>query len=138
MKGINNLKYLKYFLWIVAIHSLAVGAGLIVMPVFMMEYLGFGICPERFFRAQGGVFHIAMAVGYAMAAYNPERFRGLVILSIIVKFIATIFLLTYFVFVSSIILILLSMVSDFFMGIIVLYLYRKSETDRERRQYGRT
>ena len=138
MKGINNLKYLKYFLWIVAIHSLAVGAGLIIMPVFMMEYLGFGICPERFFRAQGGVFHIAMAVGYAMAAYNPERFRGLVILSIIVKFIATIFLLTYFVFVSSIILILLSMVSDFFMGIIVLYLYRKSETDRERRQYGRT
>ncbi|MHC1737168.1 MAG: hypothetical protein AB9882_04080 [Ignavibacteriaceae bacterium] len=137
MKEMNNLKYLKYFLWLVAFHSFAVGAGLIFMPGFMMEFLGFGICPERFFRTQGGVFHIAMAVGYAMAAYNPERFRCLVIFSIVVKFMATIFLFTYFVFVSSIFLILLSMVSDLVMGIIILYLFKKSESEKEGNRYDR-
>ena len=124
----NNLtdlgKYLSIFLWLVAIHSLFVGVGLILLPDSFLDFFGYNECTERFFPSQGGVFHIAMAVGYAMAAYNLKRYECLIIFSIVVKFMATIFLFTYFIFVSSIWLVLLSGISDFLMGSIILLLYR--------------
>lgn len=124
----NNLtdlgKYLSIFLWLVAIHSLFVGVGLIILPDSFLDFFGYNECTERFFPSQGGVFHIAMAVGYAMAAYNLKRYECLIIFSIVVKFMATVFLFTYFIFVSSIWLVLLSGISDFLMGSIILLLYR--------------
>ncbi len=124
----NNLtdwsKYLSIFLWLVTIHSLFVGVGLILLPDSFLDFFGYNECTERFFPSQGGVFHIAMAVGYAMAAFNLKRYECLIIFSIVVKFMATIFLFTYFIFVSSIWLVLLSGISDFLMGSIILLLYR--------------
>lgn len=124
----NNLtdwsKYLSIFLWLVTIHSFFVGVGLILLPDSFLDFFGYNECTERFFPSQGGVFHIAMAVGYAMAAYNLKRYECLIIFSIVVKFMATIFLFTYFIFVSSIWLVLLSGISDFLMGSIILLLYR--------------
>lgn len=117
-------RYLSFFLWLVAIHSCLVGIGLIVYPSSLMEFFGYGICTERFFPSQGGVFHIAMAVGYAMAAHNLKRYECLIIFSVVVKFVATVFLFTYFIFVSSLWLVLLSGLSDFVMGLIILILYR--------------
>ncbi len=128
MKTYDFNKYLIIFLWLVALHSLSVGFGLIVIPGAYMEYLGYGICNESFFRCQGGVFHIAMAVGYAMAAYNSKRFECLVLFSIIVKFIATIFLFSYSIFVNPLLVIILSGLSDFIMGIIILSLYKLSKS----------
>ena len=66
-----------------------------------------------------------MAIGYAMAAYDLKRFKQLIVFSIIVKFIATIFLLLYFIILSSQLLIVLSGSSDFVMGLVILFLYKK-------------
>jgi hypothetical protein len=116
-------KILSVFLWLVAIHSFLVGIGLIVLPYSVIEFLGFDPTFDRFFSIQGGVFHIAMAVCYTMAGYDKIKYRQLIIFSIIVKFIATIFLITYFIFISSQWMIIVSGISDLFMGVIVLYLY---------------
>lgn len=126
-KKMNDLngwsKYLKFFLWLVAIHSFLVGIGLILLPDSALDFFGYNDCRERFFPSQGGVFHIAMAVGYAMAAYNLKRYECLIIFSIIVKIMATVFLLIYFFFVSSIWLVIVSGMSDFLMGVIIYILY---------------
>ncbi|MBZ0201097.1 MAG: hypothetical protein K8H86_14590 [Ignavibacteriaceae bacterium] len=124
MRTLNYSKYLSVMLWLVALHSLLVGIGLIAMPASYMEQMGYGTCSEQFFRWQGGVFHIAMAVGYSMAAYNSIRFECLVVFSITLKLFATVFLFSYFIFISSLPVIILSGVSDFLMGIVVLILYR--------------
>lgn len=117
-------KILAVFLWLIALHSFIVGIGLIVLPSSAFEFLGFNSTFDRFFSTQGGIFHIAMAVGCAMAAYDLKRFYHLIIFTIIVKFIATIFLILYFTIVNSQLLVLLSGASDFIMGMIVLILYQ--------------
>jgi len=118
-------KILSVFLWLVAIHSFLVGIGLIVLPSSAFEFLGFISTFDRFFSTQGGVFHIAMAVGYAMAAYDLKRFKSLIVFSIIVKFIATIFLILYYIIISPQLLIVLSGISDFLMGLVIFYLYKE-------------
>lgn len=123
-----NIKFDKLFsvfLLIVAIHSILVGIGLIVLPASAFEFLGFQKTFDRFFSTQGGVFHIVMAVGYAMAAYDLKRFECLIIFSIIIKFIATVFLIVYFLTKSSQLLIIISGISDFIMGLVILFLYSK-------------
>jgi len=118
-------KILSVFLWLVAIHSFLVGIGLIVLPTSVFEFLGYQSTFDRFFSTQGGVFHIIMAVGYAMAGYDTKRFECLIIFSIIVKLIATVFLIIYFIIISSQLLIILSGISDFMMGLVILFLYKK-------------
>jgi hypothetical protein len=117
-------KILSVLLWLVALHSLIVGIGLIILPSSVFELLGFELTFDRFFSTQGGVFHIAMSVGYAIAAHNKIKFRQIILFSIIVKFIATVFLITYFLFITSQWLVILSGISDFLMGASILYLYR--------------
>lgn len=117
-------KALSIFLWLVAIHSFMVGLGLIVLPTSFFEYLGFKPTFDRFFSTQGGVFHIAMSVGYALAGYDKIKFRQLIVFSIIIKFIATVFLITYYLFITSQWMIIFSGISDFLMGVIILYLYQ--------------
>jgi hypothetical protein len=118
-------KLLSVFLWIVALHSILVGIGLIVLPTSVFEFLGYRLTFDRFFSTQGGVFHIVMAIGYAMAGYDLKRFECLIIFSIIVKFIATVFLIIYFIIISSQLLIIFSGISDFIMGLVILFFYSK-------------
>ncbi|MFZ1519905.1 MAG: hypothetical protein WAU11_14075 [Ignavibacteriaceae bacterium] len=118
-------KILSVFLWLVAIHSFLVGIGLIVLPTSVFKFLGYESTFDRFFSTQGGVFHIVMAIGYAMAGYDKKRFECLIIFSIIVKFIATLFLIIYFILISSQLLIVLSGISDFMMCLVILFLYKK-------------
>ena len=130
----NSRSRLSLLLILVAIHSFCVGVGLIIRPSELMQLFGFGICYERFFPTQGGVFHIVMAVGYLMAAYNVDQYRCLVIFSIIVKIMATVFLFTYFIAVEQIWLVLVSGISDCIMGIaiyVALLLYLKSQKKSE-------
>ena len=117
-------KLLSVFLYLVAIHSFVVGIGLIFLPGSVFQFLGFIQTFDRFFSTQGGVFHIAMFFAYAMAAYNLIKYKQLIVFSILVKFIATIFLLSYFIFISNQWLIILSGISDLIMAIITLVLYR--------------
>ncbi len=79
MKSAKIKKYLSLFLWLVAIHSFLVGVGLILLPSSLIDFFGYETCAERLFPSQGGVFHIAMAVGYAMAAFNISRFECLIV-----------------------------------------------------------
>lgn len=130
----NPRKRLSLLLILIAIHSFCVGVGLIVRPAELMQLFGFGLCYERFFPTQGGVFHIVMAVGYLMAAYNVDENHSLIIFSIIVKIMATVFLFTYFIAVEQIWLVLASGFSDGVMGIaiyVALVLYLKSQKKSE-------
>lgn len=122
--SIKTDKLLSVFLYLVALHSFIVGIGLIFLPDSVFQFLGFIKTFDRFFSTQGGVFHIAMSLAYAMAAYNLIKYKQLILFSIIVKFIATIFLFTYFIFISNQWLIILSGISDLIMAIITLVLYR--------------
>ena len=111
---------LSIVLWLMAVHSFLVGAGLIMQVPKVMELLGFQPCHEHFFPAQGGVFHVVMAVGYALAACDSVRYRCLALFSIFVKAAATLFLLSYFVFVEGILMILISGIGD---GVFCVILY---------------
>jgi hypothetical protein len=110
---------LVFVLSVIAIHSLLIGIGLIARPAMLMRFFGFGPCFERFFPTQGGVFHIAMAVGYAMAAVNVDKFRCLIYFSIIVKTLATIYLFIYYSVLNSLWIILASGVGDGIMALAI-------------------
>jgi len=71
------------------------GLALITQPAILMEWSGFNSESERFFPAQGGVFHLLMAVAYVMGAMNSKKYHYLIIFSIIVKAVAMTFLLVY-------------------------------------------
>jgi len=103
---------LSIVLWLMAAHTFLVGAGLIIQVPKVMELFGFLPCHEQFFPAQGGVFHVVMAFGYALAACDSVRYRGLIPFSIFVKAVATLFLLFYFVFIDGILMILISGIVD--------------------------
>ncbi len=120
-------KKLQLFLWLVSIHSLIVGAGLIFAPGEFLEFLGYHNCQEHFFRSQGGVFHIGMAAGYAMAAYSPKKYERLIVFSIIIKTLATVFLSLYAILAAPIAIIILSAISDFIMGAVIFLLYYLSD-----------
>ena len=121
-------RQLSWFLWLVMLHSIGVGMGLIFAPSFILEYFNFSFHPTRFFVTQGGVFHIVMSVCYGMAARDPLRHESLVILAIVTKFIATVFLAIYFLLIDSVLVILLSGIGDFIMGAGLYYLFRTRNT----------
>lgn len=111
---------LSLLLWLIALHSFFVGLGLIIQLPFLMEFMGYGICNEPFFPAQGGVFHIIMALGYALAASDLDRYECLVIFSILVKGLATLFLLIYYFAFEQIWSIIMSGIVDGLMMVAIL------------------
>ena len=124
MKTEKN-KILSLLLYLTGIHSFIVGLGLIFLPLSIFEFLGFHHEVERFFPAQGGVFHLLMAVCYSSAAHNLLKNEQLVIFSVIVKSGATIFLLIYFIFIDPVALVFLSCVSDFTLGLLIYIFYNR-------------
>jgi hypothetical protein len=117
-------KYLSIFLWLIGIHSFTVGIGLIFIPPSFLSNFGFINYSESFFQAQGGIFHIAMSIAYVMAASDIASSSKLINFIIIVKFLAFVFLMIYFLFILNSWLILLSGFADGLMGLIVLVLFR--------------
>lgn len=110
---------LSLILWLVALHSACVGVGLLVFPDTAFERFGYHPISERFFAAQGGVFHLIMAVVYAMAGARVDRYEILILVSLGAKFSATVFLFTYYLFFSAIWMVLLSGIGDALMGILI-------------------
>jgi len=115
-------KLLKWVLWLVALHSIGFGISLIVLPVSVIEFFGFRLA-EKFFAVQGGIFHIVVSLAYIMAALDLTRASKLIILSCTAKFMATIFLLSYYFFEKHIFMVAFSGIADFFMGLTILILY---------------
>ena len=119
-------KYLRIFLVLVALHSIAVGINLISFPPEWMTEFGFTTITNNFFKVQGGVFHIVMAIAYLLAAWKPVEYRILIVFSISAKGIATIFLFTYYLIYPTTVMILISGIVDFLMGLCLFILYKYS------------
>ncbi|MDY6974437.1 MAG: hypothetical protein SV775_19310 [Thermodesulfobacteriota bacterium] len=113
-------KLLALILWLVALHSFLVGCGLVLQPPGLMAFAGFSLDYDRFFPAQGGVFHIVMAICYAMSAIDVGKSGRLIVFSIILKTTATAFLLIYYFVIDSKLIILLSGIGDGLMGLAIL------------------
>lgn len=122
-------KILVITLWLITLHSIGVGIGMILFPTNWIAYFDITPSDHRFFITQGGVFHIVMAVAYGMAASNVKVNVMLIKFSISAKFIATFFLLSYFIFVNQFGIIFLSAIGDFSMGLVLLLLYLKYKNE---------
>ena len=118
-------KLLVITLWLVTLHSFFVGIAMILFPTNWISYFDIIPSEHRFFITQGGVFHIVMATAYGMAASNVKANSMLIKFSIAAKFIATFFLISYFIFVNQFVIIFLSAIGDFCMGLVILLLFRK-------------
>jgi hypothetical protein len=120
--GYNYKKILQWFLWLIAIHSIGFGIALVVLPIPFIEFFGFQLA-EKFFAVQGGVFHIVVSLAYIMAALDLDHAKKLIILSCTAKFMATVFLLSYYIFESHIFMVIFSGIADFLMGLAILFTY---------------
>jgi hypothetical protein len=116
---------LKVFLWLIALHSLSVGIGLILFSSSYLEIFGFNNYSYTFFQAQGGVFHIVMCVAYLMASKYMYKSPDLINFSILAKSMATVFLIVYFLIKEQSWMIIMSAFVDAAMAIILFYLYKK-------------
>jgi prepilin signal peptidase PulO-like enzyme (type II secretory pathway) len=110
---------LALVLWLVSVHSFAVGIGLIFRPAQLMEWVGFAGNQDAFFPVQNGVFHIILAIGYALAAAHPARNRVLVQYTIVVKSLAALFLLLYYAVFDPRWVILVSGIGDGAIAVVV-------------------
>jgi hypothetical protein len=63
---------LRLFVYLVAAHSLAIGAGLVAVPDFATTFAGFGPVRPLFFARQAGAFHFVLATGYLIEARRGE------------------------------------------------------------------
>lgn len=117
-------KFLSMVLWLVTIHSITIGMALITQPAFLIEWSGFRSNCEPFFPAQGGVFHLLMAVAYSLGAADAQKYYFLIIFSIIVKAVATLFLFVYCFFIEFKWAIFFFGVADGVMGMTILIALR--------------
>jgi len=123
MEKVDFKKMLQWVLWLVAIHSICFGLALIILPIEVIEVFGFRLM-EKFFAVQGGVFHLIISAVYIIAARKPETSGKFIFVACFTKFSATIFLFSYYFFEKQIIVVLLSGIGDFIMGLAILVSYR--------------
>jgi len=121
----NYQKILKTFLYLVALHSFVVAIALMFSPSWFMQQFGYQEIGEPFFKVQAGIFHIVMVAAYLFGAKDIIQNRIMIQFTYVIKFIATIFLISYYLLVDSILVIFLSGIGDLIMGIIILYFYKK-------------
>ncbi len=114
---------LSVLLYLIALHSFIVGFALVIIPIDALDFFGYNNYEGSFFKVQGGVFHLVMALIYFIAARDLSRNRILIYLTIIFKFTATAFLFSYYLFIDRIWMVAASGAGDFIMGILVLMLF---------------
>ena len=114
---------LSLLLWLFTIHSAIVGFALILIPFHLLEFFGYFDYSGIFFKTQGGVFHIVMAVAYALAAVNLEKAHFVIVFIIAAKSMATLFLLSYFFWIEPIWMVLLSALGDGAMAVVLYLIY---------------
>jgi len=117
-------KILQTVLGLVAAHSVVMGVLLVTQPAALMEFSGFSGNYERFFPAQGGVFHLLLSVVYLMGATNIEKYRHFIVFSIFGKAVATFFLMTYCFTVEFKWIVLLSGIGDCVMGLMIFLAFQ--------------
>ena len=108
------------FLWLVAIHSFFTGVGLILLSSNSMGFFGFSVSEDRFFRTQGGVFHLIVAFYYLLALWGYRRYKPLIWIPAIAKGFGSGFLFIYYFFKWSGWMILVSGIGDSLMFVVML------------------
>lgn len=116
---------LSLVLWGMALHTAAVGTGLLLHPPELLDLLGFDQSDQRFFIMQGGVFHWLMAAAYGTAARDPRRHGALIAFSVLAKSVATVFLITYWLVARDPWSVLASGVVDGAMALVLWILWRR-------------
>lgn len=120
---VSHKRLLQIVLWLTAAHSIVVGLCLVFLPNAVMHLFGFNASGEQFFQIQGGVFHLVIAVAYGLAAKSDYRRINLTEFAIIAKFLATLFLCSYYIFVEQIWTVIASAAGDCLMGLVILLTY---------------
>ncbi len=126
----ESRKLLNLLLYLLSIHSICVGLALIFTPAEVFAFFGYFPVTERFFPIQGGIFHIIMGIAYYMAARLSDKEQGLILLTIVAKFMATIFLIVYFLLIHHVWMVLLSGIVDGLMAAVILIVYLKYKKEQ--------
>lgn len=84
----HNDRPVSWFVVLVALHSYAVGIGLLILARFTLPLGGFSLPEDLFFVRQGGVFHLVVATGYLL---EWQRYRSIGLM-LVAKGLATVFL----------------------------------------------
>jgi hypothetical protein len=129
--NVRSLKLLKIFLILVALHTFCVGLGLILIPLDYFDLFGFHAYSGNFFKIQAGVFHIVMCLAYALAAMDPVRNRIMIRFAIFAKMMATVFLISYAVFIDMVWMVMASGVFDFIMGLVLIWFHKGLKDTRQ-------
>lgn len=115
-------KTIKVLLWLYAIHSTLVALGLVFIPSKYLNIFGLLNYQGSFFQTQAGVFHLVMAVAYAIAAQKADPCCPLIWFIIIAKSMAFVFLLIYYLFFEQAWIIGVSAVGDGLMAFVLYYI----------------
>ena len=117
----NRRRLERWLVVLIAIHSYAVGAGLIFLTEFGARMGGWEEVVPLFFARQAGVFHFLVATAYLL-----EYFRhGTVTMLLITKSTAFVFLSAMWLIEPGIWIIPLSAVGDGLMGLVVWLVHRR-------------
>lgn len=84
------LRIERLLVLLVALHSVAVGAMLLLAPAWAVEFAGWAGADPLFFPRQGGAFHFVAAFAYV---YEHRRLESVTILAF-TKALAVVFLLS--------------------------------------------
>ena len=79
----------RWLIVLIGLHSLAVGFALMLAPLWVAGFFGWGKVDPLFFARQAGIFHIVLAAGYVLEYF---RYEGISLL-LMAKTVACVFLL---------------------------------------------
>jgi hypothetical protein len=118
--GESRVRLLSVWVVLVALHSYAVGTFLLFATEWGARFGGFGAVSPLFFARQAGIFHFVIAT-----AYLVERFvHGGVVVLLLAKATAVVFLVVMWALGVNAWSIPLSAAADAIMGVITVLLWR--------------
>lgn len=112
----------RWLVVLVAVHSLAVGAMLLLAPGWSVRFAGWSGAEPLFFPRQAGAFHFVVAFGYL---HEHLRWRGVTLL-VVTKGIALVFLGAAFALGEAAWSVPLSGLADGLMGAAVWAVHRRA------------
>lgn len=105
----------------IAVHSLAVGFGLLFLTDWVVRFGGWEEAVPRFFVRQGGIFHFVVVTGYLL---EYAHHRGVTLL-VATKAIAVVFLTAMSVVEPGAWIVSFSAAADGLMGAVVFLVHRR-------------
>lgn len=112
----------RIYVWLVALHSFAIGVGLVFLTDFALRFAGWGDPDPAFFPKQGGAFHFVVAAGYLIEHLRHRT----VTLMITAKSIAFVFLIGLTLTSEVPWAVPFSGVADGVMGLLAYLLHRRT------------